>query len=111
MKQANLIRQHSYILRKLATSNRKDRQKILKNAPTELFKVLNMVLKLLADEKLDLSSQQNQKIKKHKRLIRSASGLKNSHIREKFAGQSGGALATILSAVLPVIGSLVQSIL
>ena len=111
VKQAELIRQHSYILKKLATSDRKDRRKILQNAPTDLFKVLNMIFKLLADQKIDLSSHQNRKIGRHKRLIRSASGLKNSHIRKKFVGQSGGTLATILSTVLPVIGGLIQSII
>ena len=111
VKQARLLRQHKYILRKLASSDRKDRRKILENAPSELFNVLNMIFTLLAKEKLDLSRHQDRKIGKHKRLIRSTSGLKGSHIKRKFTGQSGGTLATILSAVLPAIGGLLQSIL
>ena len=111
VKQIKLLRQHRYILGKLASSDRKDRRKILENAPTELFKVLNMIFRLLADEHLDLSKHQDKKIKKHKRLIRSTSGLKGSRIKRKFTGQSGGTLATILSTVLPVIGGLIQAIL
>ena len=111
MKQAKLLRQHRYILGKLASSDKRVRRKILENAPSELFKILNMIFKLLADEQLNLSKQQGRKIGKHKRLIRSTSGLKGSHIKNKFTGQSGGTLATILSTVLPVIGGLIQSIL
>ena len=88
-----------------------DRLKILQNSPSELFKVLNMIFKLLADEKLHLSSHQDKKIGKHRRLIRSTSGLKGTHIKRKFSGQSGGTLSSILSTVLPVIAGLVQSIL
>ena len=111
VKQVKLLRQHRYILRKLASSDTKDRRKILQNAPSELFNVLNIIFTLLAKEKLDLSRHQDRKIGKHKRLIRSTSGLKGSHIKRKFTGQSGGTLATILSTVLPVIGGLIQSIL
>ena len=109
--QTKLLRQHRYILGKLASSDTKDRRKILQNAPSELFKVLNIIFKLLSDEKLNLSKHQDKKVKKHKRLIRSTSSLKGSHIKRKFVGQSGGTLATILSTVLPVIGGLIQTIL
>ena len=108
VKQISLLKQHRYILRKLASSNRNDRGKILQNAPAELFKVLNIIFQLLADEKLELSRHQTQKIGKHKRLIRSTSGLKSSHIKRKFRGQSGGTLATILSTVLPAVASLIS---
>ena len=111
VKQAKLLRQHRYILEKLASSERKDRRKILQNAPTELFKVLNIIFKLLDNKQLELTKYQHKKIGKHKRLIRSASGLKGSHIKRKFSGQSGGALTTILSTVLPIVGGLLQSIL
>ena len=103
-----MLKQHRYILRKLASSNGKERGKILQTAPTELFKVLNIIFQLLADEKLELSSLQNKKIGKHKRLIRTASGLKGSHIKRKFVGQSGGTLATILSTVLPAVAGLTK---
>ena len=111
LKQANSLRQHRYILEKLSSSSKKDRLKILRNAPSELFKVLNMIFKLLADEKLHLSSLQDKTIGKHRRLIRSTSGLKGTHIKRRFSGQSGGTLSSILSTVLPVIAGLVQSIL
>ncbi len=111
VKQVKLLRQHRYILKKLASSDTKVRRKILQNAPSELFNVLNVIFTLLANEKLDLSRHQDRKIGKHKRLIRSTSGLKGSHIKRKFTGKSGGTLANILSTVLPVIGGLIQSII
>ena len=63
------------------------------------------------DKNLDLSHSQQNAVSKHKRLIRSASGLKRAEIKDKLVRQRGGALSTILSAVLPVIGGLIQSIL
>ena len=111
IKQAKLLRRHKYILEKLASSGRKDRRKILRNAPAELFQVLNTIFKLINKDQLQLTNHQHQKIKRHKKFIRSASGLKSSHIKRKLDGQSGGALATILSTVLPVISGLIQSVL
>ncbi len=98
-------------MQKLATTNDKDRKIILRNAPLDLFKALNLVFKLLAGEHLNLTARQNNTIKKHKRLIRSTSGLKNTHIKGKLVRQKGGALSTILATVLPIIGGIVKSIL
>ncbi len=111
VKQAKLLKQHRYIMHKLATTTDKNRKTILRNAPLDLFKALNLVFKLLAGEHLDLTAHQSNKIKKHKRLIRSASGLKNTHIKGKLVRQRGGSLSAILSTVLPIIGGLVKSIL
>ena len=112
LKQAKLLRQHVYILKKLASSNNRDmdRRKILKNAPQELFQVLNIIFQLLANGQLELSKYRDRKLGKHKKLIRSASGLTGSHIKRKFSGRSGSALATVLSTVLPVIGKIIQSV-
>ena len=111
MKQAKMLKEHRYILDKLAESNRENRKIILKNAPAELFKVLNMVFKLLIDKKLRLDNKQNQVLKKHRRMIRSTRGLKGTKMKKKLIAQRGGALATILSTVLPLIGGLVQSLI
>ena len=109
--QAKLLKQHRYILQKLATSNEKNRRKILNNAPTELFRVLNLVFKLLDNGRLNLNDRQINKIKKHKRLIRSASKLHGKDIKGKLTKQRGGALGTILSTFLPLIGGLLKGIL
>ena len=111
VKQAKLLKQHRYIMHKLVTSSDKDRRTILRNAPLDLFKALNLVFKLLDGEQLNLTSQQSNRIKKHKRLIRSASGLNNSHIKGELVRQKGGALSAILSTVLPIIGGLVKAII
>ncbi len=111
VKQAELLNKHRYILRKLATSKDKNRKIILKNAPIDLFKTLNLVFKLLANEQLELSKHQSKKIKKHKRLIRSTSELNNRGIKDKLVRQKGGALPAILSTVLPIIGGIIKSIL
>ena len=109
VKQAQLLKQHRYILGKLASTDDKRRRKILNNAPLELFKALNLVFKLLDKNDLNLTKAQESKIKKHKRLIHSASSMKSTDIKRKLV-QRGGALGAILSTVLPVLGNLFKSI-
>ena len=111
VKQARLLKKHKYILKKLATSNRGNRRTILKNAPGELFKVLNLVFQLLINKNLNLDDEQHQVLKKHKRMISSTKGLKGAGMKQKLIAQRGGALGTILSTVLPLIGVLVQSLI
>lgn len=111
MNQAKTLKRHRYILEKLASSNSKDRKKILENAPSELFKVLNLVFKLINEKKLTLSKRQNTTVNRHKKLIRKASGLKSSGIKAALVKHRGAGLSTILSAVIPVLAGLVQSIL
>lgn len=111
LRQIKLLNQHRYILKKLESSTNKDRKTILKNAPAELFKVLNLVFRMLHKKQLDLSEQQNKQVNKHKRLIRTASGLKGSKMQQKLVKQRGGALSTILSVAIPIISGLIQSLL
>lgn len=109
--QAKLLKKHRYILQKLASTSEQNRKKILQNAPLDLFKTLNLIFRLLEDNRFNLSKNQTHKIKKHKRLIRSTSKLHGNDIKGKLSRQKGGALGTILSAVLPIIGGLLKSIL
>ena len=110
LNQARLLKKHRYILQKLSTSNDKDRKIILRNSPNELFKALNLVFKLIATKKLDLTEQQIKKIKKHKPMINSTSKLKSSRIKGKLTRQRGGALSAILATVLPILGGLIKAI-
>lgn len=110
LKQIELLRQHRYILKKLAKSSSKARKTILTNAPSELFTALNLIFKLLDRQSLKLSKLQETRLRKHKHFIRSASGLKTpSSIKAKVT-QRGGAIGTILSTVLPVLGGLLKSL-
>ena len=111
VKQLENLRKHRFILEKLASSNLKNRKIILRNSPPELFRVLGLVFDMLANKRLDLNTEQSHKLKKHRRLIRSTSGLKGSGMKQKLVAQRGGALATILKTVLPVIGGLLQTLL
>ena len=106
-----MIKRHKYILRKLAISNSKDRKKILTNAPSELFRVLLLIFKLLEDNKLNLSNRHKMEIKPHKRLIKSSSKLNHQGIKRKLSAQHGGSLPKILSTILPILGAVVKAIL
>ncbi len=109
--QAHLIQRHRYILKKLANSNIKNRKKILKNAPNDLFKVLDLIFKLLENKKLTLSKTREQEIKPLKKMIRSTSKLTPTSIKAKMVRQTGGSLPKILSTVLPIIGAIVKAII
>ena len=111
LKQARLIKQHRYILRKLATTNVKNRKLILKNAPSQLFQTLNLIFKLSSKNQLNLSEQQTKKIKRHSNTIRKTSKLSSGAIKRKLQNQKGGFLHAMLSAALPIIGSLIKAII
>lgn len=108
VKQKKLLKQHNYILRKLASSNVKDKKIILENAPSELFKVLNLLFRLIADEKLSLTRSQDRKIKQYRQLIRTTSSLKGEQLKKKLLRYRSGALKTILKTILPVIGGILS---
>ena len=111
LKQAQLIRQHGYILEKLAKSTARDRKTILQNAPSELFKALNLIFRLVANEELELSKSSRNVIKRHKRLIRSTSKLGTRAIKGRLVRQRGGSLPKILSTILPIVGAIVKSVI
>ena len=106
-----MIKKHRYILQKLSTSSDKDRKTILKNSPNDLFKALNLVFKLLANDKIELNENQIKKIKKHKPMIKSTSQLRSNNIKGKLTRQRGGALPAILATVLPILGGLIKSVI
>lgn len=110
VKQAKLLQQHKYILKKLASSSVKDRKTILKNAPKELFQVLNIIFRFLSDKSLNLTSKQTDQLKKHKRFLKSSRDLKSTAIKKKLQGQSGGFLPGLISLALPLISSVIKSV-
>ena len=111
VKQAQLLQRHKYILAKLANSSVKDRRTILRHAPSDLFKVLDLIFKLIANDDIGLSKRQKIGIKKHKRFIRSTSGLGTKAIKGKLVRQTGGMLPAILSIILPLIGAVVKAVI
>ena len=111
LNQAKLLKKHRYILHKLSTSSDKDRKTILTNSPSELFKALNLVFRLLANDRLELNEHQIKKIKKHKPMIKTTSKLRSNNIKGKLTRQRGGALPAILATVLPILGGLIKSVI
>ena len=110
VRQAKMLHKHRYILKKLASSSIKDKRKILSNAPGDLFKVLNIIFKLLNENKIDLPTKDKQKIRKHRQFIRSASG-HNIDLKSQLSKQRGGSFQKVLSTVLPIIGTIVKTLI
>tara|TARA_B110000046_G_C12929405_1_gene370784 strand:- start:77 stop:430 length:354 start_codon:yes stop_codon:yes gene_type:complete len=111
IKQLELLKKHQFILKRLADANNKDRNTILKNAPSELYRVLSLVIHILSDQSLKLSPKQEKNIKKHRRTIKNTTDLKQTAIKRKLKTQRGGFLPAILSAALPVIAGIIKNIL
>ena len=106
LNQKKLLNQHRYILKKLSTANATDRKRILKNAPSQLFQVLNIIFKFLSDDNLNLSDKQAREVNKHRKFLRLSRDLKTTAIKRKLQGQSGGFLGGLLKVAIPVISNL-----
>jgi hypothetical protein len=107
--QAKFLNKHRYILRKLARVSPSDRKKVFQKAPPQLFKALDIIFQLIANNQIPLSNKQEAVVKKHRRVIKSTANLKRAAIKQKF--QSGGALGKVLSAVLPIVAGIVSKML
>ena len=83
VKDAEMLKRNRYILQKLLKANNADRRKILSNAPSELFQVMNLIFRVLNDTNIRLSNKNENKIKKHRRFIQNTSDLKASAIKRK----------------------------
>ena len=111
VKQKQLLKKHQYILKQLASASNKDRNTILKHAPSELFQVLSLVIHILSDETLKLPKEHERKIKKHRRFLQSTNDMKQTAIKRKLKNQRGGFFPALLSAALPVVAGIIKTIL
>ena len=110
VKPKSLINRNRYIIKRLASVSNSERKKILSNAPSELFKAITLIFKILNDNNTKISKKQEAKIKPHKRLIQDTSGLKSSAIKRKVMNQKGGFWQTLASVFLPLVGPVVKKI-
>ena len=83
--QARFLNQHRYILRRLARATLTERKKVLRPAPPQLFKALDIIFRLVANNQIPLSKKQEQAIKKHQRVIKSTANLKRAAIKKEAA--------------------------
>lgn len=111
VKNAEMLNRNRYILQKLSKVSNTDRRKMLANAPSELFQVMNLIFRILNDTNTQLSTKNENKIKKHRRFIQSTSDLKTSAIKRKLKNQKGGFWSALLAAALPIIGPIVKKVL
>ena len=111
VKDAEMLKRNRYILQKLLKVNNSDRKKILSNAPSELFQVINLLFRVLNDTNTQLSNENENKIKKHCRFIQSTSDLKASAIKRKLKNQRGGFWSALLSTALPIITPIIKKVL
>ena len=86
-------------------------KKILSNAPSELFQVINLIFRVLNDTNTHLSNKNKNKIKKHRRFIQSTSDLKASAIKRKLKNQKGDFWSALLSTALPIITPIIKKVL
>ena len=107
LRDQNLIRQHAYILKKLASSSPSVRKKILINAPDPLFKAINAIIRLIIRNIIELPRKYKQNINRNKKLIKRVGNLKNIKLLRKQVqnlNQQGG-LFPLIAAAIPAITS------
>lgn len=109
-KPGNLIKRNRYIIKKLASVSNAERKKILSKAPSELYKVINLIFKILNDSNTKIPKKHKEKIKQHKRFIQNTTDLKSSAIKRKIMNQKGGFWQALASVFLPLIGPAVKKI-
>ena len=84
--------------------------KILSKAPSELFKVINSIFKILNDSNTKIPKKHKERIKLHRRFIQKTTDLKSSAIKIKLKNQKGGFWQTLATVFLPLIGPAVKKI-
>ena len=98
------IKRHRFILKKIAEAKPQTRKKMLLAAPTQLFTVIKLICKLISDGKIKIG-----KASRHRKLIDEFKG-KNASAIKAVSSQKGGAIGSILSAVVPFLAPLVSKI-
>ena len=61
VKDAEMLKRNRHILQKLLKVSNADRKKILSNAPSELFQVINLIFRVLNDTNTQLSNKNENK--------------------------------------------------
>ena len=110
LKHKNLINRNRYIIKKLASVSNAERKRILNNAPSDLYKTISLIFKILNDGNSNLSKKHQEKIKPHRRMIQNTSDLKSSAIKRRVMNQKGGFWQTLASVFLPLVGPVVKKI-
>ena len=107
IKNAQLIKKHFYILKTLKNVDKRQRLKILKNAPNTLYKVLDIIFRYCITGVIPLD---NKHLKQHRKFMKANSNKPISAIKERLI-QDGGAFPLLLSGLIPIIGSLLSKII
>jgi len=103
MKDARLIKKHFYIIKTLGSVGKKQRLKILKNAPNSLFKVFNVIFNHCITRVIPVNAG-NRKTCKTLLKTRSIGAIKDRMI------QDGGAFPALLAGLIPIIGSVLSKL-
>ena len=107
---AKSIKKHRFILKTLAKVKGNKRKKILSKAPKSLLTVLGHLFRYVLNGEIPLSDMQMRKLKPHHSLINDNARLTSGAIKANVV-QKGGAIGTILATVLPIVSSLLFSLL
>jgi hypothetical protein len=110
IKPKDLIKRNRYIIQKLASVTGAERKKILSSAPSELYRVINLIFKILNDSNTKIPKKHKDKVKHHRRFIQSTVDLKSNAIKRKLKNQKGGFWQTLASVFLPIIAPAVKKI-
>ena len=104
---SKLIRQHHSALCTLASEKPKTRKILLEKAKRPVIDALSECALNLLKGSIKLSEKQKKKLKRFKNYLRELANKRVSLKKKKLITQRGGFIPALLSAILPVIGSLI----
>ena len=104
---SKLIRQQHSALCTLAREKPKSRKLLLKKAKRPIIDALSECALNLLRGSIKLTEKQRKKLKRFKNYLRELADKRISLKKKKLITQRGGFISALLSAILPVIGSLI----
>ena len=104
---SKLIRQQHSALRTLACEKPKARKLLLAKAKRPVIDALSECALNILKGSVKLTETQKKKLKRFKSYLRELSNKRVSLKKKKLIAQRGGFIPALLSAIIPVIGSLI----
>ncbi len=109
----NKIKKHSHILAKLAkTRSIRKRESILNKAPDAVVDLISEIIHNLLKGNLKVKNSVFTRLKKQKHLLRRLGSKRTSvKSRKRHIIQNGGFVGGLLAAALPILSSLIGSVI
>ena len=109
-KTARDLYRNRYIFRRIAKSNKINRDAILTKSPLTLFQTIKLLCNCLKDGRFKINNTHRTRLETHKGLIRDLADGNNKAIKSKVI-MNGNGVSSFFKTVLPIITPLLLGLL